>query len=65
MTAPSSSLSQITQTAIHILSQEMGISDTIRFINQFSTGYGDYVQEREQMFKDLSLDEIINRIKNP
>lgn len=64
MSTHTTSLNQITQTAIHILSKEIGISDTIRFINQFSDGYGNYVQEREEMLKDLSLDEIISRIKN-
>ncbi|MBW4474130.1 MAG: hypothetical protein KME45_27705 [Stenomitos rutilans HA7619-LM2] len=52
------SLSQITQQAIEILSKEIGIADTIRFLNQFSTGYGDYTEEREALFKDLTLDEI-------
>jgi hypothetical protein len=57
------SLSQITQEAISILSKEIGISDTVRFLNQFSTGYGNYTEERDAMFKDLTLDEILKQIK--
>ena len=52
-------LSEITRYAIDLLSKEMGIVDTVRFLNQFTTGYGDYTEEREALFKDLTLDEIL------
>jgi hypothetical protein len=58
-------LSQITQQAIELRSKEIGIANTIRFLSQFSTGYGNYTEERDAMFKDLTLDEILNRMKNP
>ncbi|XWK90694.1 MAG: hypothetical protein U7127_11775 [Phormidium sp.] len=58
------SLSEITQQAIELLSKEIGIVNTVRFLNQFSTGYGNYTEEREQMFKDLTLEEILKRIEN-
>ncbi len=57
-------LTEINQLATHILCREMGIVDTIRFINQFNTGYGDYTKEREKLFSDLSLKEIVSEIKN-
>ena len=53
-------LSEITQQAIDLLFKEMGIINTMRFLNQFTTGYGDYTQEREALFKDLTLDEILS-----
>jgi hypothetical protein len=56
-------LSQITQEAIAILSKEIGIANTLRFLNQFSTGYGNYTEERETLFKDLTLDEILQQMK--
>ena len=56
-------LSEITRYAIDLLSKEMGIVDTVRFLNQFSTDYGDYTEEREALFKDLTLDEILATIK--
>ena len=56
-------LSEITRYAIDLLSKEMGIVDTVRFLNQFTTGYGDYTEEREALFKDLTLDEILATIK--
>ena len=56
-------LSEITRDAIDLLSKEMGIVDTVRFLNQFTTGYGDYTKERDALFKDLTLDEILATMK--
>ena len=56
-------LSEITRHAIDLLSKEIGIVDTVRFLNQFTTGYGDYTEERQDLFKDLTLDEILVTIK--
>lgn len=58
-------LSEITRQAIELLSKEMGIVDTVRFLNQFTTGYGNYTEEREDLFKDLTLDEVLASIKKP
>lgn len=56
-------LNEITQHAIDLLSKEMGIVDTVRFLTQFTTGYGDYTEERETLFKDLTLDDILTTMK--
>ncbi len=56
-------LAEITQDAIQILCQEIGIVNTIRFVNQFTVGYGNYTEERKQLFADLTLDEIVVAIK--
>ncbi len=60
MTKP---LAEITQEAIGILCREMGIVNTLRFVNQFIVGYGNYTQEREALFGEMGLDEIIAEIK--
>lgn len=62
MTTENQSLQQITEKAIKILSKEMGIADTIRFLNQFSSGYGNYTEERSAIFQDLTLDDILKEI---
>ncbi len=62
MTIESQSLQKITEKAIKILSKEMGIADTIRFLNQFSSGYGNYTEERKLMFQDLTLDDILKEM---
>lgn len=56
-------LAEITKDAIRVLSEEIGIVNTIRFVNQFTIGYGNYTEEREQMFADLTLDDIVGEIK--
>ncbi len=58
-------LSEITRNAIDLLLKEMGVVDTVRFLNQFTTGYGDYTKERDLLFKDLTLDEILSAVKKP
>jgi hypothetical protein len=62
MKTDSQSLQQITEKAIKILAKEMGIADTIRFLNQFSSGYGNYTEERDAMFQDLTLDDILREM---
>ncbi len=49
----------INESATNILIKEMGIIDTIRFINQFNTGHGNYTEERRKMVDTMTLDEII------
>ncbi len=56
-------LAEITAQAISLLCKEIGVVNTVRFINQFSTGYGDYTEEREQLFGNLTLDDIVGEIK--
>lgn len=56
-------LTEITQEAIKVLFQTLGIMNTIRFINQFTIGYGNYTEEREELFGEVTLDEVINAIK--
>lgn len=57
-------LTEITTKAIQVLYKEIGIVNTVRFLNQFTVGYGDYTKEREQLFDHLTLEEIITEIKH-
>jgi len=56
-------LAQINNEAIAILTRELGAVDTIRFINQYTNGQGDYTQERDAWLGHLTLDEILAPIK--
>ncbi len=56
-------VSEISRRATHILFKEMGVADTIRFLNQFSVGRGDYTKERNTWLDDISMDDVIARIK--
>lgn len=51
------------QQAIHLLYQELGVVDAVRFLKQFTQGYGNYTQERDTLFADKSLDDIVNEIE--
>jgi hypothetical protein len=37
--------------------------NTARFINQFTIGYGNYTEEREQLLGDMTVDDIVAEIK--
>ena len=63
MKTATKALNEITQEAIRLLYKELGVVNTIRFLNQFTTGYGNYTKEREQLFANMPLDEIISEIK--
>ena len=56
-------LNQITHEAIQVLYQEIGVVNTVRFLNQFTLGYGDYTVEKDALFADLTLDDILTQIK--
>ena len=56
-------LAQITAEAMKILYREIGIVDTLRFINQYTAGYGDYTSQREELFAGMTLDRIVSEIK--
>jgi hypothetical protein len=55
---------EITQQAIELLSREIGVVDTVRFLGQFSKGYGNYAEEREALFGGLTLEGILAEIQN-
>ena len=63
MITQTKNLSEITQQAIDVLLKEVGVANTIRFLNQFSTGYGNYTEERENLFEDLTLNEVLIQLK--
>jgi hypothetical protein len=56
-------LAEITTVALKVLYREIGIVNTVRFINQFTTGYGDYTQERQELFAGMTLDDMVSAIK--
>ena len=56
-------LAEITKEALDILFQGLGTVNTTRFLNQFTVGYGNYMEEREVLFGHLTLDDIVADIK--
>jgi len=56
-------LAEITHEAISILCKHIGAANTIRFINQFTKGYGNYTEERREIYRNMSLEEIVAEIE--
>ena len=56
-------LSEVVSNAIRILTSHIGAADTARFINCFSVGFGDYTEERKQIFDKYTVDDIVGEIK--
>ena len=63
MAVPVRPLSEINEEAIRLLSKEMGAADTARFIGQFTTGFGDYTEERKELFDGLTLEDAAQEIR--
>jgi hypothetical protein len=53
------SISEINRQATHILYIEMGVVETIRFLNPFSIGRGDYTKERRKWLVAITMDDAI------
>ena len=56
-------LSDITTEVIRVLYKEIGTVNTIRFLNQFGSGFGNYTEERERLFQGKTLPQIVSEIK--
>ncbi len=55
---------EIQKIGFDILYQGLGTSDFIRFMQQFTQGYGNYVEDRQQWQKDYSVDDILAEMDN-
>ena len=56
-------LIEVNQQAISLLYKELGVVDAVRFLKQFTQGYGNYTQEREILFADKTLEDIVSEIE--
>lgn len=56
-------LIEINQQAISLLYKELGVVDAVRFLKQFTQGFGDYTKEREVLFADKSVQDIVSEIE--
>ncbi|HQU37802.1 MAG TPA: hypothetical protein PLR65_14555 [Anaerolineales bacterium] len=56
-------LIEINQQAISLLYKELGVVDAVRFLRQFTQGFGDYTKEREILFENKSVQEIVSEIE--
>ena len=55
---------KIRMTGIEILSQHLGITGMIRFLQQTETGYGDYTKDRDKLLGNPSLEDLVADIES-
>ena len=58
-----SDLTTIRERGFNALTKELGSSGMAIFMRQFENGNGDYTAEREELLKDLTIDDIVASIK--
>ncbi len=63
MTTVAMPMAELTTSTIKLLCREIGIVNTARFLSQFTMGYGNYTEEREQLLGHLTVDEIVTEIQ--
>ena len=45
------------------LTERLGVSGAIRFLMEYDPGHGDYVEERRELFRNLTLNDVIARAR--
>ena len=52
-----------THEALTLLCQRLGVANTLRYINQFTTDYVNYIEERREVYAKMSVDDIVAEIE--
>jgi hypothetical protein len=63
MTVKLRSLEEVRRRGYEALARELGPADFVRFLQQFSTGSGNYTEERHQWLDPLDAATLIERIE--
>ena len=53
----------VRRIGLSALRKELGTVGTTYFIRQFNSGQGDYTAERDELLKDITLEEAIKGIR--
>jgi hypothetical protein len=54
---------EIQQTAFDVLHKQFGISNLIRFIQQYDKGYGNYTVDRDEWQNNYTVDSLFAEIE--
>ncbi|BCB96282.1 hypothetical protein JZK55_12040 [Dissulfurispira thermophila] len=54
---------EIQKAGWEALKKQLGLPGALRFILQYEKGQGDYTELRRELFKDETVEDIINRMK--
>ena len=63
MSAHLQPIAELTHRAKNALVNELGAVDTMRFLNQFRAGNGDYTKDRIDLFKKDTVKSLVADIK--
>jgi hypothetical protein len=63
MSDPIQTLHELSSEARHVLYEHLGVAKTVRFLNQFETGEGNYTEERDATLGGASIEEVVGMIK--
>jgi len=63
MNVPTQPLSEITRQAVAVLVREIGVARTLRFLEQYRIGQGDYTAERHSFLTDPPLEELFDQAR--
>ena len=55
---------EIQEKAFDLLHQQLGISNLIRFMQQYDKGYGNYAKDRDAWQKEYTVDNIFDEIES-
>ncbi|MEA2462411.1 MAG: hypothetical protein QOJ98_158 [Acidobacteriota bacterium] len=47
------------------LTERLGPAGAMRFMMQYDPGHGDYTQERQEIFADLELEDLLASVRRP
>lgn len=56
-------LYEINKEANSILLKQLGLSKTLRFLNQFTSGKGNYTYQKEDIFSGKTVQDIVDEMK--
>ncbi len=55
---------EIQETAFELLNKQLGITNLIRFMQQYDKGYGNYTKDRDHWQKDYTIDSLFDEIES-
>lgn len=55
---------EIQETAFDLLHKQLGITNLIRFMQQYDKGYGNYTKDRDTWQKEYTTDSLFDEIES-
>ena len=55
---------EIQEAAFELLNKKLGITNLIRFMQQYDKGYGNYTIDRDAWQKDYTIDSLFDEIES-